>query len=120
MSVRVVARIRPLLKSENERDQVVSSHDGADSKPSIVKIPNPKNFSEEYSFQFHSVYGQDSTQQEIFENEGLQSPSKMRLQTDEEQSPQRSGISSRDATLHFSPMGALDQAKLIVCEVASL
>lgn len=70
MSVRVVARIRPLLESENERDQVVASQEGADNKPSIVKIPNPKNFSEEYSFQFHSVYGQDSTQQDIFENEG--------------------------------------------------
>ena len=70
MSVRVVARVRPLLKSENGRDQVVSSHNGADNKPSVVKIPNPKNFVEEYSFQFNSVYGQDSTQQDVFENEG--------------------------------------------------
>ena len=70
MSVRVVARIRPLLKSEIERDQILTSNDGADSKPCIVKIPNPKNFAEEYSFQFSSVYGQDSVQQEIFEAEG--------------------------------------------------
>ena len=70
MSVMVVARIRPLLKSENEPDQIVSRQDGADGKPSIVKVPNPKNLAEEYSFQFSSVYGQDSTQQEIYEAEG--------------------------------------------------
>lgn len=70
MSVRVVARIRPLLNSEIERDQVVTRHDGADNKPSIVKVPNPKNFAEEYSFQFNSVYSQDAVQQEIFEAEG--------------------------------------------------
>jgi hypothetical protein len=70
MSVRVVARIRPRLKSENERDQIVSSQDDPDNKSSIIKIPNPKNFAEEYSFQFNSVYGQDATQQQIFETEG--------------------------------------------------
>ena len=69
MSVRVVARIRPLLQAENERDQIISIQDGADSKPSIIKIPNSKNFSEEYSFQFSSVYGRDATQQEIFDSE---------------------------------------------------
>ena len=73
MSVRVVARIRPLLKTENDIDTIVKS-DGADeldsnSKPTVVKIPNPKNMSENYSFQFSSVYGQTSTQQEIFEAE---------------------------------------------------
>ncbi|KIX00769.1 uncharacterized protein Z518_09834 [Rhinocladiella mackenziei CBS 650.93] len=69
MSVRVVARIRPLLESENDKDQIVSSHNGPDGKPTVVKIPNPKNFAEEYSFQFNSVYGQDATQQEIFDAE---------------------------------------------------
>ncbi|KAJ9603631.1 hypothetical protein H2200_011817 [Cladophialophora chaetospira] len=69
MSVRVVARIRPLLTSEIDKDQILSSHPGADGKPTTVKIPNPKNFSEEYSFQFNSVYEQESTQQEIFEAE---------------------------------------------------
>jgi hypothetical protein len=68
--VRVVARIRPLLKSENEYDQVVSTQDGPEGKPTVVKIAHPKNLSEDYSFQFNSVYGQDSTQQEIFEAEG--------------------------------------------------
>ncbi|KAI1619758.1 kinesin family member 22 [Exophiala viscosa] len=69
MSVRVVARIRPLLRSEIEKDQILTSHDGPDGNPTIVKIPNPKNFAEEYSFQFNSVYEQQSTQQELFDQE---------------------------------------------------
>ncbi len=74
MSVRVVARIRPLLKSENEIDTIVRTNDAdsdsAKSRPTVVKVPNPKNFSEEYNFQFNSVYDQDATQQEIFDAEG--------------------------------------------------
>lgn len=72
MSVRVVARIRPLLKTESEKDVVVSA---ASSRPephttsTIVRIPNPKNEAEIYSFQFNSVYEQDATQQEVFDNE---------------------------------------------------
>lgn len=71
MSVRVIARIRPLLKSENEIDTIVRTS-GADekSRPNVVKVPNPKNFSEEFSFHFNSVYGEDATQQEIFDAEG--------------------------------------------------
>ena len=71
MSVRVVARIRPLLKSESEVDVIVRAA-GADEKarPNVVKVPNPKNFSEEFSFQFNSVYGEDATQQEVFDAEG--------------------------------------------------
>jgi Kinesin motor domain len=72
MSVRVVARIRPLQRPELEKDAIVEAigADPATSKPSIVKIPNPKNFSEDFTFQFNSVYGQDSTQQELFDTEG--------------------------------------------------
>jgi DNA uptake protein ComE-like DNA-binding protein len=69
MSVRVVARIRPLLSSERDVDRILSKHAGADDSSSIVKIPNPKNLSEEYSFQFNSIYDQDCTQQQIFETE---------------------------------------------------
>jgi len=70
MSVRVIARIRPLLQSELDKDQIVSTQNGPDDKPSIIKIPNPKNFGEEFSFQFNSVYDQASTQQDIFDAEG--------------------------------------------------
>lgn len=64
MSVRVVARIRPLLKSELDKDTIVTA-DGP-----IVRIPNPKNEGEDFSFQFNSVYGSEATQQELFESEG--------------------------------------------------
>ena len=65
MSVRVVARIRPLLKSELDKDTIVSADDS-----SVIKIPNPKNEGEQYSFQFNSVYGSEATQQALFEGEG--------------------------------------------------
>ncbi|RAH46114.1 kinesin family protein [Aspergillus brunneoviolaceus CBS 621.78] len=87
MSVRVVARIRPLLKSERDLDVILrtgpSAH-GADKKTTtqekgalatlrdrdtVVRIPNPKNESEEYSFQFNAVYEAEATQQELYEAE---------------------------------------------------
>ena len=72
MGIRVVARIRPQQKSELDKDIIVSAVNDNDTSahPSIVKVPNPKNQNEDYSFQFSSVYDQPSTQQEIFDNEG--------------------------------------------------
>jgi len=73
MSVRVVARIRPLLKKENDKDVIVSSGPAGkeeQSSSTVVRLPNPKNESELYSFQFNSVYDQEATQQDIFDNEG--------------------------------------------------
>lgn len=71
MSVRVVARIRPLLKAEIEKDVIVeAAGDSADSK-TTVKIPNPKNESEAFSFQFNSVYDREATQSQLFDNEGI-------------------------------------------------
>ena len=70
MSVRVVARVRPLLTTENDKDVIVQACDGSDGRTTIVKLPNPKNFSENYTFDFNSVYGELSTQQELFEAEG--------------------------------------------------
>ncbi|KAL1311016.1 hypothetical protein AAFC00_001234 [Neodothiora populina] len=72
MSVRVVARLRPLLENELEKDTIVeavaaSADSGAD--PTIVRIPNPKNEAEAYSFVFNSVYDQQTTQQQIFDHE---------------------------------------------------
>jgi len=77
MSIRVVARIRPLLKSELDKDTIVSASssgtDESSKRPSIVKIPNPKNASEEFSFQFNRVYDQYTSQQDIFDDEGTNS-----------------------------------------------
>jgi hypothetical protein len=73
MSVRVVARIRPLLKHELDKDAIVTAAPSTDGdckgRPTIVRLPNPKNFAESFSFQFSSVFEQDATQQEIFDAE---------------------------------------------------
>ncbi|KAL3429668.1 P-loop containing nucleoside triphosphate hydrolase protein [Aspergillus tetrazonus] len=89
MSVRVVARVRPLLKSERDVDiilhtgskhtlpnkaeressQATSKLAALRDRDTIVRIPNPKNENEEYSFQFNAVYDANVTQQELFEAE---------------------------------------------------
>ena len=74
MSVRVVARIRPLLKAELEKDAIVTAittNIESPGLPTVVRIPNPKNENEDFSFHFNSVYDQGSTQQDLFENEGM-------------------------------------------------
>lgn len=67
----MVARIRPLLKNELDKDKIVDAATNAagDSK-TLLRIPNPKNESELFSFQFSSVYDETATQQDLFENEG--------------------------------------------------
>lgn len=73
MSVRVVARIRPLLKHELDKDTIVTAESTTDEstkcRPTIVRLPNPKTDSESFSFQFSSVYEQEATQQELFDAE---------------------------------------------------
>ncbi|KAF2801946.1 kinesin family protein-like protein [Mytilinidion resinicola] len=72
MSVRVVARIRPLLKLELDKDTIVTAEsqgNEAPSSPTVVRIPNPRNESESFSFQFNSVYDNEATQQQIFDQE---------------------------------------------------
>ncbi|KAF7508676.1 hypothetical protein GJ744_009068 [Endocarpon pusillum] len=72
MSVRVVARIRPLLQSENKKDAIVEAigtDEASSARPSIVKIPNPKNLSEDFTFQFNGVYDEQASQQELFDAE---------------------------------------------------
>lgn len=84
MSVRVVARVRPLLKSERELDVIVRSDSKGEKKntedskalaalrdrDTVVRIPNPKHEHEEYSFQFNGVYDSEASQQELFDAEG--------------------------------------------------
>ncbi|PVH99049.1 kinesin family protein-like protein [Periconia macrospinosa] len=73
MSVRVVARIRPLIRHELDKDVIVTADPPtcADPKarPNLIRIPNPKKESESFSFQFSSVYEQGATQQELFDTE---------------------------------------------------
>jgi hypothetical protein len=67
----VVARIRPLLDKELDKDTIVRAESSQDGMPmNIVKIPNPKNFSEEFSFAFNGVYDMGTTQEELFTKEG--------------------------------------------------
>lgn len=72
MSVRVVARIRPLLKAEIQKDVIVDAANDAAASKSIVRIPNPRNEAEAFSFQFNSVYDQEATQGQIFDHEGAE------------------------------------------------
>ncbi|CAK7227144.1 hypothetical protein SCUCBS95973_006443 [Sporothrix curviconia] len=75
MSVRVVARVRPLLAKELDKDVIVrvdttNTTDADDGRPpNVVKIPSPKNEAEEFSFQFNGVYDQATTQEELFNAE---------------------------------------------------
>ncbi|KAJ3556194.1 hypothetical protein NPX13_g10193 [Xylaria arbuscula] len=71
MSVRVVARIRPLLEKELDKDIIVHPASNDDGKSTtVVKIPNPRNESEEFSFTFNGVYDQATTQEDLFTAEG--------------------------------------------------
>src|SRR5690625_2486776 len=71
MSVRVVARIRPLLEKELDKDVIVRADGVEPGKPStVVKIPNPKNEAEEFSFAFNGVYDQATSQEALFTAEG--------------------------------------------------
>ena len=67
----MVARIRPLLGSELDKDVIVRAESNQEGNASnVVRIPNPKNESEEFSFTFNSVYDMNTTQEEIFTHEG--------------------------------------------------
>ncbi|KAB5542560.1 kinesin-II 95 kDa subunit [Coniochaeta sp. 2T2.1] len=67
MSVRVVARVRPLLKSELDKDVIVTVDSTEEGRaPTLVKIPSPKNAAEEFTFAFNSVYDQQTSQEELF------------------------------------------------------
>jgi len=70
MTIRVVARIRPSQSHELSKDIIVSPASTTPSAPStLIKIPNPKNASEDFTFAFSGVYGPEATQQEVFDAE---------------------------------------------------
>ena len=72
MAVRVVARIRPIQHKELDQDIILSTvsngHDA--SYPTEVKIANPRNEKENFTFNFSTVYDHRKSQQDLFENEG--------------------------------------------------
>ncbi len=72
MSVRVVSRIRPLLPKELDKDTIVRAESSQEGGPvNVVRIPNPKNEAEEFSFTFNGVYDMQTTQEELFTKEGM-------------------------------------------------
>jgi hypothetical protein len=72
MTVRVVARIRPLLKNELDKDTIVSAEAvEGETDATVVRLPSPKNDAESFSFQFSSVYEQNASQQQLFDAESM-------------------------------------------------
>jgi hypothetical protein len=69
-NVAVVARIRPLLDKELDKDIIVHAEGQDDKSMNIVRIPNPKNEAEVFSFAFNGVYDLQTTQEELFTKEG--------------------------------------------------
>lgn len=142
MSVRVVARVRPLLKTEREIDVIVRTGSSAPSeyksqqstnddrklaalrdRDNVVRIPNPKNGGEEYTFQFSAVYDAEVAQQEMFDAEGecrllsqLEKASSM-ANADQLQSHPPSSTSSTDSILQYSRMVSRALGKHTQCEV---
>lgn len=72
MAVRVIARIKPPQQKELAKNVIVSTRTDSNklSHPTEVKIPNPRNEREDFTFQFSHVYDYTATQQELFDNEG--------------------------------------------------
>ncbi|KAI9643326.1 hypothetical protein NHQ30_007945 [Ciborinia camelliae] len=57
-------------KQELDKDTIVRAESSQDSKTfNVVRIPNPKNESEEFSFTFNGVYDMGTSQEELFTNE---------------------------------------------------
>lgn len=121
MSVRVVARIRPLLNDELERDVIVRADTKEGSKKAnMVKIPNPKNEAEEFSFTFNSVYDQGTTQEELFSAEGAHPiPTNRHISTPIDipylQSLHTSNPSFKASTSPYSPMESRAPARPTPC-----
>lgn len=58
------------MGKELEKDTIVRAEATEEGKPfTIVRIPNPRNESEEFSFAFNGVYDQSTTQETLFKNE---------------------------------------------------
>lgn len=122
MSVRVVARVRPLLKNEVSKDVIVQVASGpADSTDdkTIIRIPNPKNEAELYTFQFNRVYDQDATQSQLFDAEGGSPKQSARTWLIEVQSRRPSSISSKAAMSPCSRTESQAPGRHIPCEVES-
>lgn len=59
-TVRIIARVRPLLNGEINKDIVVHA-DGT-----AISMPNPKNENENFTFPFNAVHNMESSQTQLF------------------------------------------------------
>lgn len=55
-SVRIIARVRPLLNGETKEDVIVHV------EGNTITIPNPKNQKENFTFPFNTVHDMESNQ----------------------------------------------------------
>ncbi|KAF9458221.1 P-loop containing nucleoside triphosphate hydrolase protein [Collybia nuda] len=75
--VKIAARLRPRLQGELDDESVKIHHDSdggqssssASGGGSFITVTNPRDPSQLFKFPFTSCYGQDSTQEEIFQND---------------------------------------------------
>jgi hypothetical protein len=110
----VVARIRPLLDKELDKDTIVRAESNQDGKPpNLVRIPNPKNEAEEFSFTFNGVYDMETTQEELFTNEGISISPKSRFLTNSIQLRRPSSLFSKASMLQFLHMVLQGQERRI-------
>ena len=60
-----------LDKELEKQDIIVRAESSQEGKPAnVVRIPNPKNPAEEFSFTFNGVYDMETSQETLFTNEG--------------------------------------------------
>lgn len=121
MSVRVVARIRPLLKQELDKDTIVTAETlEGESTATVVRLPSPKNDAESFSFQFSSVYEQEATQQQLFDAESeKETPIAIGISLTSVQSRRQSNTYSMASTCQSLHMAAPVPAKHTQCEGGS-
>lgn len=105
------------MGSELDKDVIVRGETSQDGKPlNIVRIPNPKNEAEEFSFTFNGVYDMGTTQEELFTNEGKDLENITLHSTDCKQLRRISSLCFKGSTLRFLLMELREPAKHIQCE----
>ncbi|KAG1855680.1 P-loop containing nucleoside triphosphate hydrolase protein [Suillus subalutaceus] len=67
--IKIAARLRPRIEHEIDDQGIQITHDEDGEGPSWICVPNPRDVTQIFRFPFTSCYDQDSTQEEIFEQD---------------------------------------------------
>lgn len=67
--IKIAARLRPRIEHEIDDQGIQITHDEDEEGPSWICVPNPRDVNQVFRFPFTSCYDQDSTQEEIFEQD---------------------------------------------------